>query len=197
MAVHPCTARETRMSVWGAVMSLFRQTMIMTMGMILVLFAALYVITIQGSSRYLREQLQVHAQDTATSLAMSISSLDADDVIGLESLSRAMFDSGHFQTVHVASVDDRTLLQLSSPVFINDVPGWFINIVPLPSPAGQAEIMSGWSRRGTLTVTAHPGYTYQDLWRMTQDYLLMFTLVAILSYLIVGLGLRISMRPLL
>jgi diguanylate cyclase (GGDEF)-like protein len=123
---------------------------------------AIYVSTARS---YLEEQLDAHANETATSLALSLgaraTSLDA-------SLANIMinpvFDRGHFASIEVRTplgerIFGRTLEQRE----IN-VPGWFVTLVPLEGPTGEALIASGWKQLGKVVVQVHPGYAYQQLY---------------------------------
>ena len=72
-------------------MTLLRQVILILSLMFALVFTGTFVITVDNTRRYLSEQLQSHAQDTATSLALSLTP-HADDVLRMKSMVDAVFD---------------------------------------------------------------------------------------------------------
>ena len=178
-------------------MTLLRQLMLVVVFLFVVLFSANFVFTVYDSRQYLEQQLQVHAQDTATSLGLSMTTAMAEqDNANLELLASAVFDRGYFFEISLKDVDGEMLINRKSEVKIDNVPHWFIDLIELPTPAGKSEISSGWSQLGTLTIRAHPGNAYRDLWRITKDFFYLFCVITIASYGLIGLVLNFVMRPL-
>lgn len=178
-------------------MTLLRQLMLVVVFLFVVLFSANFVFTVYDSKQYLERQLQVHAQDTATSLGLSMTTALADqDSANLELLASAVFDRGYFFEITLVGVEGELLIKKTSPITIDDVPSWFTNLIDLPTPAGQSQISAGWSQLGTLSVRAHPGHAYRDLWRITKDFFYLFCVITVVSYGLIGLVLNLVMRPL-
>lgn len=179
-------------------MTLLRQLMMVITLIFVILFSANFVLTVYESRIYLEQQLRSHAQDTATSLGVSMATALAEsDNVNLELMASAVFDRGFYQSMTLIDLDGKVLLNKSNNMNIDDVPSWFINLVNLPAPAGRTEITSGWSLLGTLTVIANPGHAQRDLWRITTDYLYLFCFIVIFSYGLIGLVLHLVLRPLL
>ena len=178
-------------------MTLLRQLMMVVVFLFLVLFSANFFFTVYDSKQYLEQQLQVHAQDTATSLGLSMTTaLSEQDSANLELLASAVFDRGYFLEISLLDVDGKLLIDRRNSKVVDDVPVWFVDLIELPAPAGRSEISAGWSQLGTLTVRAHPGHAYRDLWRITQDFFYLFCVITIASYGLIGLVLNAVMRPL-
>jgi diguanylate cyclase (GGDEF)-like protein len=179
-------------------MTLLRQLMIVIVLIFMMLFSANFVLTVYESRVYLDQQLRAHAQDTATSLGVSMATALAEsDNANLNVLAGAVFDRGFYQHITLIDLDGEVLVRKSNSMNIDDVPPWFVKLVNLPSPAASTEITSGWSQLGTLTVIANPAHAYRDLWRITTDYLYLFCFIVIFSYGFIGLVLRFVLRPLL
>src|SRR5690606_1826676 len=53
----------------------------------------------------------------------------------------------------------------AAPARLEGVPDWFMRLLPLETPRGQALIMAGWQQAGTVEVSANPGQAYLTLWR--------------------------------
>lgn len=178
-------------------MTLLREIMLVVVLIFLVLFSANFVLTVLESRDYLKSQLQAHAQDTATSLGLSMTTaLAENDSANLELLASAIFDRGYFSEITLTGLEGNVLLQRQNPQIIEDIPEWFVELIDLPSPQGRSEITRGWLRLGELKVKAHPGSAYRDLWRITVDFTYLFCFILVASYALLGLVISQVMRPL-
>ncbi|MFT7245576.1 MAG: diguanylate cyclase (GGDEF)-like protein [Candidatus Azotimanducaceae bacterium] len=178
-------------------MTLLRQLMMVVLLIFIVLFSTNFILTVLGSRGYLEEQMRVHAEDTATSLGLSMTTaLAQQDNANLELLTAAVFDRGYYSSISLIDIDGKTLINRSNPIVIDDVPAWFIELINLPTPAGSSEINRGWTRLGKLSVVAHPGNAYRDLWRVTSEFFYLFSFIVILSYGVLGVMVSLVMRPL-
>tara|TARA_R110002073_G_scaffold5617_7_gene34426 strand:+ start:9895 stop:11865 length:1971 start_codon:yes stop_codon:yes gene_type:complete len=178
-------------------MTLLRQLMIVVVLIFVLLFSANFVLTVLESRGYLEEQMRVHAEDTATSLGLSMTTaLAQQDNTNLELLTAAVFDRGYYSSISLIDLEGEALVTRTNPIAVADVPHWFTQLLNLPTPAGTSEITNGWTRLGTLTVVAHPGSAYRDLWRLTVDFLYLFGFIVVLSYGLLGFMVSLVMRPL-
>ncbi len=178
-------------------MTLLRQLMIVMLGLFLVLFCANFVLTLQESRVNLTAQMQAHAQDTATSLGISMrDAARQSNREMMELLIAATFDHGYYAEITLTDDAGNVAISRSLPPFYRDVPGWFTRLVHLPSPSGRADIVSGWTRLGSLFVRSHPGAAYRDLWRMSVSFLILLGCLALLAWAFFGLTLRALLAPL-
>lgn len=178
-------------------MTLYRQLITL----VIVLFIAGYIGSFSISSANLRhfldKQLASHAQDTATSLGLSLSAaVQSDDLPVMEAMIDAVFDRGYYQRIALTAVNGMTLVERSSPARIKDVPDWFVRYVDLDTPDAEALVMSGWKQAATVHVRSHPGHAYRELWQNTVDTFWMFFLTALAVILLGLLMIRIMLRPL-
>ncbi|MGS2724447.1 bifunctional diguanylate cyclase/phosphodiesterase [Porticoccus sp. GXU_MW_L64] len=178
-------------------MTLYRQLI----AAVTILFTLLYGVNIVTGVYHTRilldAQMEVHARDTATSVALSMTqAAQQQDLATLDTMFNAVSDSGYFSNMVYRNLQGEVLLERSFPVAPTGVPQWFIDRVPLSSPVGRAEINSGWLRLGTLTVTSHPGQAYIKLWRTTEQQLSVFALVTLFVCLLAFFALRVLLRPL-
>lgn len=179
-------------------MTLLRQLMIVITLLLLLLLVGNFLTSVYNSRDYLARQMQSHAQDTATSLGLSMTTAAGEtDIASLELMASAVFDRGYFRTIVLQDMQGETIVAREIPVSIEGIPLWFTRLIDLPSPEGVAEIMDGWTLVGRLTVVSHPGYAYRDLWRMSQDYLWLYLGMLVLTYLLLGVVLRFLLRPLI
>lgn len=178
-------------------MTLFRQLTFAITFLIVCLMAANLVVSVYNARGYMFEQMQVHAQDTATSLGLTISHAAKEkDLAQINSFIDVIFDRGYYRHIFYRSLTDDSIIQRELPIDVEGVPAWFINLLDLPEPSGRAEVVSGWFRLGELLIVSHPGYAYQDLWRIFREQLWLFFFTAVLCYAVTGIGLRYLLRPL-
>lgn len=178
-------------------MTLFRQLIIIITALFLVVFIGVFIVSVNNTRAFLSNQLQSHAQDAATSLGLSLSHHAADnDLITMTSMVDAMFDSGYYREIKLAGIDGKALVTRELPITIEDVPEWFIKLVPLETPLGEALVMAGWQRFGTVNIRSNPGIAYAKLWH---DSIGMFWWLFAAATVTLGLGwiaLKIMLRPL-
>lgn len=178
-------------------MTLLRQLILAILTVLLLVFAGSVAINVVNTRHYLDAQLQSHAQDAATSLGLSLStSVAEDDRATMESMVDAMFDSGYYRSIDLVDVDGALLLHRSQPVRLGEVPDWFVRLLPLHTPLGEALLMSGWRQLGQVRVHSNPGYAYLELWRTTLDSMRLFAAVSALALLLAVFGARVLLRPL-
>ena len=186
-----------RLTEEGSV-TLFRQLIIAISILVCTLLAINLVVSVMNARLYFHEQMQNHSEDTATSLALSISRSAAEqDDAQLRSLVDVIFDRGYYRAIVFKKSDgSSTPINRTSPIAIEGVPEWFISLVDLPEPVGTAEVISGWNILGDLIVVGNPGYAYRDLWRVFKQYIVIFIGTALVCYVLVAFGLRMILRPL-
>lgn len=178
-------------------MKLSRLLIIIISMLLLLIFIGTLAVTIHNSRDYLATQLQSHAQDTATSLGLSLTtSVERNDLATTSSMVDAIFDRGYYRHIVIRKITGEIMVERSQTPWVGDVPDWFTRAFALETPQGKALIMLGWKQVGTVEVTSHPGHAYKQLWHVSmQAFWWMFS-VGILSLLIVMLVMRFALAPL-
>lgn len=156
------------------------------------------VITSTSNLRtFLESQLETHAQDTATSLGLSLSPyLQQQDMPVIKSMIDAIFDRGYFQSVRLADINGNTLVEKTRESENYPAPDWFIKLVSLQSPHAESILISGWKQAGIIHVVSHPGFAYREMWSNTRDTFWLFLSAATIILLASLIGLRLLLRPL-
>ncbi|MDW7773511.1 MAG: EAL domain-containing protein [Desulfobulbaceae bacterium] len=178
-------------------MTLYRQLLIYIFILFFLLFTGTWIVKLNSTRTFLQDQLESHAQDTATSLGLSISPhIQANDMAAVETMFNAVFDRGYYRIVRLVDIEENVLIDRTLQVAIEGVPQSFIRLVPLETPRATALVLSGWNRAGEVIVESHPGYAYKTLWETmvstTKWFLAMFVL-----FLAAGLlGLHYLLKPL-
>jgi len=151
-------------------------------------------LNIASTRGYLQQQLYVHAQDSATSLGLSLSTvIDADDDVLVGRMIDAIFDSGEYSKILYFGVDKRLRVEKRLVGGSEQVPDWFRSLVDIESPSANSQVMSGWQQLGELVVQTSAGAAYQKLWDEAQNQLIWFGLVLFSALL----GLRLMLARLL
>jgi len=152
---------------------------------------------VDTTRHYLQTQMASHAQDTATSLGLSISPyLEDDNLMIAETMATAIFDSGYYSEIKFTDVQNNVVFQLQNPKRVESVPNWFINLFELNAPTMQSEINSGWVIAGTLEVSSHTGQSYLTLWQHMLRSLYSSFLLLAASLAVAFLILRAVFKPL-
>mgnify|MGYP003862014983 CR=1 FL=1 len=156
-----------------------------------------FLLNISVTREYLQKQLQSHAQDTATSLGLSLSaSIDARDEVAASRMIDAIFDSGDYRKIVLFDLNGAGIVIRQQSLSVEQIPDWFINLIELSAPAKSAQVVSGWKQLGTVVVESHPGYAHVELWRIMQTQLLWFAVIAVVSFITARMLLSGILKPL-
>lgn len=178
-------------------MTLYRQISFSLLLLLTIGFGStVYISTVNLRSLH-DTQLASHAQDTATSLGLSLSPhIQARDNAMLQSMISAVFDRGDFQDMVLLSTDGETLVERSIPADAGQAPEWFVRIIALDTPTVEALVMSGWRQAGVLRVTGNPGPAYNRLWASTLGTLKLYLAASVVILLVGMIAVSILLRPL-
>jgi diguanylate cyclase (GGDEF)-like protein len=178
-------------------MTLYRQLLIFTLILFAILFAGIWVEKLQSTRSFLITQLEPHAQDTATSLGLSLSPILADnDISTIETMVNAVFDRGYYKVISLKDMKGEVITERVLEVEIAGVPDWFVNLISIKSPHAESLVMAGWTQAGKLYVESHPGYAYQTMWKTMIRVSVCFLLAGAAVLILGGLGLRLLLKPL-
>jgi diguanylate cyclase (GGDEF)-like protein len=178
-------------------MTLYRQLLVFTLLLFALLFAGVWVEKLQSTRSFLITQLQSHAQDTATSLGLSLSpGMAENDMPTVEAMMNAVFDRGYYRIISLKDMQGKNISERTLVVESEGVPEWFVSLIPIKSPGGEALVMAGWNQAGKLYVESHPGYAYQTLWETMIRINVYFLVAGTIVLLLGGFGLRLLLKPL-
>ncbi len=178
-------------------MSLYKQLLILVSALFLLIFGLNFVLSVNNIRSYLEGEAEVHAQDTATSLGLSLSpymTVETDPII--ETTMKAIFDRGYYQEIKLLDVDNLTLVRLSNSEEIEGVPGWFVKAFPMNAAKAESEISSGWNISGVVYVTINSGYAYLKLFEQVKHSFFYSLAVLLLSVFLLHIVLRITLSSL-
>ncbi|MEW5011182.1 MAG: LapD/MoxY N-terminal periplasmic domain-containing protein [Cycloclasticus sp.] len=176
-------------------MSLSKQLLLLISALFLMIFSVNFVLSVDNIRSYLEGESQVHAQDTATSLGLSLSPYLADEKDPvLETMMNAIFDRGYYKEIKLVGVEGEPLVTLRNDEVEESVPEWFIALVPMETASADSEISSGWSISGVVSVAINPGYAYYKLYEqvITSFYYSLGAFALSISLLLLVLQITLS-----
>jgi diguanylate cyclase (GGDEF)-like protein len=178
-------------------MTLYKQISAGIVLLFFICFAGTVYISTGNLKHFLSIQLDAHAQDTATSLGLSISPhMQANDLTVVETMIDAIFNRGDYRRIVLLSNSGDTLVEKTATGGAKNVPQWFVNAVSIHAPVAEALVMAGWKQAGSIHVTSNPGNAHRELWTNTIDTFWLF-LACATALLVIGLlTLRVLLQPL-
>ena len=178
-------------------MTLVRQLFLGASLLFLLVLAGVEAIYLTNARHYMQQQLESHSQDAATSLGLWLATVKPfEDRALIEAVVNTSFDRGYYQRITYTDPRGEVLIDRKLPVKVEDVPQWFVKLVPLKTPEAEADVMAGWNQGGTILVKSHPGYAYETLWNEVVAMTAWFAGCAVFMLAAVGIGLRLLLKPL-
>ncbi|MEX8498124.1 LapD/MoxY N-terminal periplasmic domain-containing protein [Leptothrix ochracea] len=147
-------------------MSLIKQVWSLVIGILIFACLGCVVFSVLSARNYLENQLAIKNHDTAASLALTLSQRDSNRTM-LERGISTQFDTGHYKSILLRSSGGLVIIERSMDLKDFGAPVWFSELITIDSPAGHAQVMSGWKQLGTIEVISHTGFAYADLWTGT------------------------------
>ncbi|HEY0286174.1 MAG TPA: EAL domain-containing protein [Pseudomonas sp.] len=177
-------------------MSLFKQLLIAICLFLVLAFAGSFVVSLESSRAQYVNQLRSHAQDAATSLALSLTA-NIDDPAMVELMVSSIFDSGYYASIRVVDLaTDAVVVERSATPDNQGVPQWFINAIGLEPAGGEAIVSRGWQQTARVEVVSHPMFALAKLWQSALGSLGWLLVCGVISAILGALLLRRQLRPL-
>lgn len=176
-------------------MSLTKQLWIAIALITALTFSGSFVVSTLTARQYLEQELAVKNIDNASALALSMSQMAKDEVT-VELQIAAQFDAGHYRLIRLQGPEGDVMIERAYEGPMPNAPQWLIDLVPLESRPGIAQVQDGWHQFGTLTVQTHNRYAYDSLWKATRELLIWFAAAGLLTGIAGSVALRFILRPL-
>lgn len=145
---------------------------------------------------FVREQLAAHAQETATSLALAMTSALRDgDAVLVKTTVLPIFDRGYYRRIVIRDIEGNPVNQMERPLSHSGVPRWFAALARLESPRVEALVSAGWQQVGRVEVEGETEFALRQLWRGTLRALVWLLAVYALALTLLLLWLRRLLAP--
>jgi EAL domain-containing protein (putative c-di-GMP-specific phosphodiesterase class I)/GGDEF domain-containing protein len=176
-------------------MSLIRQIWLLMLGTVLLAYAGSVTVSVDSARRYLETQLRLKNADNATSLALALSQQKGDrELMGL--LMSAQFDTGFYRRIKFTAADGAVPFAREAQASALAAPGWFVELVPIESSPGVAQVSDGWRALGKVEVVSHTFFAYDELWAGTLRTAAALGVVGLIAGALGGLVVRRIRKPL-
>ena len=178
-------------------MTLPRQLLVGITAAFIALLLGIEAIYVTNARHHLEAQLDSHANEAATSLALSIGAqMQSMDVALVNTIVNPVFDRGQFASIEVKAADGSSAFVRRLERADLSLPAWFIRFVAFDSPTGQSLISAGWRQMGKVIVHVHPQYAYQQLWETALATLTWLALLFALALVAMRIHLTGILKPL-
>lgn len=146
-------------------MSLIRQIWLLLLGTLLLAFLGSFAVWMASSQGYLETQLRMKNADNAQALALNLSQ-QKGDATAMELAVMAMFDTGYYQRITLKDATGKVVFNTESDAGGQQsaVPVWFVNLMPVVSTPGVAQVSDGWRAVGEVEVVSHSAFAHAQLW---------------------------------
>ncbi|PKO91949.1 MAG: GGDEF domain-containing protein [Betaproteobacteria bacterium HGW-Betaproteobacteria-1] len=176
-------------------MSLIKQLWIATIVLVVLVFSASLAAMVSTSRDYVVEQMKEKNIDNATSLALTMSQIEKD-LVNLELLIAAQFDTGHYQLIRLSDPNGNLILERSKESRQVNAPAWFVQLTVMDVHPGYAQVQDGWAQYGRLRIESDMRIAYEGLWEASQRMFAVSLLVGMIGALIGSILLKRLLRPL-
>ncbi|MDX1295335.1 MAG: LapD/MoxY N-terminal periplasmic domain-containing protein, partial [Sulfurimonadaceae bacterium] len=176
-------------------MTLFKQIALLVSLLLLLLLGTVLILNFTNTTASVQEQLYEDAKNTASSLSLSMGTAGGDESI-MSTMINANFDSGHYQRIALYDMEENLVYERLIEQRQSVVPEWFLNAVKIDIPMATAQVSSGWSPIGILTVQSDSAYAYVLLYNTLISLLLLFGTLFVVGLGLLNAVLHIVLKPL-
>lgn len=177
--------------------SLSRQLLVGIVAMFIALLLGIEVVYVRHARESLAKQLDAHANETATSLALAIGSrLPTLDPVMVNVMVNPVFDRGHFESIQIIGTDGKMAFERRLDRYSDEAPSWFVELVALDPPQGESLITAKWRQLGKVVVRVYPQFAYAQLWETALATLQFLSLLFIAALAGMHFYLRGILKPL-
>jgi diguanylate cyclase (GGDEF)-like protein len=162
-------------------MSLIRQVWLLLSVTLLLAFAGAIGVSVHAARHYLQTQLALKNNDTAQSLALTLSQ-QKGDAVAQELAISSQFDTGYYERIRLVSPTGKTIVEKQAGPHPQKAPGWFVALLGIAPSDGVAQVSDGWRQIGRLEVRSQSAFADDELWQSTLDT------VGVLLLLVIGAG---------
>lgn len=170
-------------------MSLIRQIWLLMAGALLLAFFGSVGVALESARDTLQTQLRLKNSDNAAALALALSQQRGEPQL-MELLMAAQFDTGFYREIRFAPSDGRPGFVREAALAPTHAPGWFVELLPVASTPGTAQVSDGWRALGSVQVVSHTAFAHDELWlgglRSALALALIAGVAALLAHLVVA-----------
>ncbi len=176
-------------------MSLIRQVWLLLVGALLVAFLGSVGVVVHSERDTLQTQLRLKNSDNASALALALSQ-QKGDLPSMELVLSAQFDTGFYRRIRFVHSDGTVAFSRDASLAPASAPAWFVDLLPIESTPGIAQVSDGWRPLGSVQVVSHTAFAHDDLWHGGLRAILALAVVGVIAALIARAVVDRIRRPL-
>ena len=178
-------------------MTLFNQINSLLLGLFLLVVTSLAYFQFTETKGFMESQMSSDLNNTTNALTLMLKPhLETGDVASAETVINVIFEGGFYKKVSLTWLDNDKIQVWDSPVKVNGVPQWFLNLDLFGTQSTESTITNGWIQLATLKLEANPAIGYSQLWKVMYDTFITLTLLFVLSLIILRFRLKKILAPL-
>ena len=178
-------------------MTLFRQIALIFTFFLVIVLGVVIKLNFKTANDFVQNALYTNAQDTATSLGLSLNSvINQNDLGTMDTMISAIFDRGYYESITLYDANNKVLISKKNKLKVKGVPEWFIKFVSLKTPPAYSGLSNGWIPFGKIEVINHPGDAYLQLWNTLIDLFISMLILGIVVLSILFVLLKFVLKPL-
>ena len=178
-------------------MTLFNQINSLLLGLFLLVVTSLAYFQFTETKGFMESQMSSDLNNTTNALTLMLKPhLETGDVASAETVINVIFEGGFYKKVSLTWLDNDKTQVWDSPVKVNGVPQWFLNLDLFGTQSTESTITNGWIQLATLKLEANPAIGYSQLWKVMYDTFITLTLLFVLSLIILRFRLKKILAPL-
>lgn len=177
-------------------MTLYRQMSMITTTLMVLLLGTVIAVTFSHTIETLETQLYEDAQNTASSLSLSLGSTDGSESV-MSTMINANFDTGHYARIILYDMEKKIVYERIGEEVDHGVPEWFKALITIKIPKASAQVSSGWTPIGVLKVQSDSSYAYGALYTQLFRLIILFVLLVIIGLGMLYYALHLVLRPLI
>ncbi len=160
--------------------------------LMLLLLGGVLSVQFLDSKSYVEEQLYLNAQNTASSLSLSLTSAKGDET-RMKTMINAVFDNGYYETVELLDMNRMPVYSRKQKPQMGNVPEWFSRLIDIEPLYAEAQVSSGWHPIGYVRVKCDRGIAYRQMYKIFKNTLITFTIFMLLGFLLLHLLLKMAL----
>jgi diguanylate cyclase (GGDEF)-like protein len=145
-------------------MSLIRQIWLLLIGALLLAYVGSVGVAIGSARDTLQTQLRLKNSDNAATLALALSQQKGEPQL-MQLVMTAQFDTGFYRQIRFTAADGQVIFSREAALAPALAPQWFVDLLPVESAPGVAQVSDGWRALGSVQVVSHTAFAHDDLWR--------------------------------
>ena len=178
-------------------MTLYKQVVLGTVAVFLILMASVFMVELNTSRQHLDEQRMSELQKTINTVDLVLTPyLKKNDHAALKSAINTLFDKSHYSLIHLTFSNADEALVINNPPLPNKVPKWFTGLNIFDEMRQHHTINRNGVTLAKMEIVNHPGSVYQQLWNDFIHLSFAFACTLIIGILAISLILNRALKPL-